>query len=400
MKLPGFISKALTLLENAGYEAVVVGGAVRDSLLGLSPHDYDISTNALPEEIKEVFRSYHTLDFGIKHGTVTVFIKNRAVEITTYRREEDYEDFRHPKKVIFEKDLRIDLSRRDFTINSLCYNNRLIDLLGGVKDLNEGLIRAIGEAKERFFEDPLRILRALRFASTLDFQIEEKTKKALFEYADLLDKVSFERINVEFSKLILGKAAAKVLREYLEIIQVFLPELRKEEVVSRCDAIHNVDSLEQKITVLFSDIDLEKTKLALKRIKYSNLQIKEIVLYLENLKLKIKPNSMQLTKLLKTIDIQNLERIVEVQAAINRNNSLSKIKDLLDNIKNKNEVYCLKDLKISGSDLLKIGFKEGVGIRLILDKVLDLVIEGRIANDKEEIERYVKENFLNKEKIS
>src|SRR5690606_29463892 len=170
---------------------------VCSSDLGKTPSDYDLSTNATPEEIKQVFANYFTIDTGIKHGTVTVMIDHKLLEITTYREEEGYIDFRRPSKVTFIKNIKSDLARRDFTINAICFNRKFLDLHNGINDLENKIIKAIGKPEERFTEDPLRILRALRFASTLDFEIEKATKNAVLKYFPLLKKVSKERINVE-----------------------------------------------------------------------------------------------------------------------------------------------------------------------------------------------------------
>jgi tRNA nucleotidyltransferase (CCA-adding enzyme) len=399
MKLPSSVTQAINLLEAVGYEAVVVGGAVRDHLLGMTPHDYDISTNALPDQIKAVFQNYHTLDIGIKHGTVTVFINHRQIEITTYRSEADYEDFRHPKKIIFEKDLPEDLKRRDFTINAICYNREIIDLVGGVADLEKRIIRAIGSPQDRFTEDPLRILRALRFAATLGFTIEEATKKALFLHADLLLRVSAERINLEFSKLLLGKEAVKVLEDYQEIIRVFIPEL-KSDLRKNLKMLPMLPSLELRLAALLLDTDYQKI---LKRLKYSNLQSKSISFYLDNLELPLEADRVSLLRLLKDNQIGDLVNLVLLQIALaaaeeRDPEDLKTVRQMLLFIEKEKSVLRLRDLAVSGRDLLALGFKQGIGIRLLLDKILDLVIEGKLANNKAEIEKYLSENYLNSSK--
>ncbi len=398
MILPKTISLILKFLENSGYEAVVVGGAVRDYLLGKTPNDYDISTNARPEEIKKVFHRYHTLDIGIKHGTVTVFINSRQVDITTYRSEKDYEDFRHPKEVVFETSLEEDLKRRDFTINAICFNRILIDHVDGIKDLNKKIIRAIGDPKERFSEDPLRILRALRFAAILDFKIEEITRKAIFEEAELLRMVSSERINLELSKLLLGQAAIRVIREYSHVFKVFIPELLSD-LDFNLNVLEKVDNLPTKLAAFLYTIPAEVASEILKRLKYSKNQIAGVVFLLENETLILKPDMKEIGKLLKNYDLNDLKMLAKFQIALSfalkkDDSNLKEVLEILNKV-DLHKCYRLKDLAVSGRDLLKLGFEEGVKIRILLDKLLDLVIEGSLENEKTELLDYLKKNFLN-----
>lgn len=395
MKLPKTVKLALQLLEEAGYEAVVVGGAVRDHLLGLTPHDYDISTNARPEEIKAVFNKFHTLDIGIKHGTVTVFINRKQIEITTYRSESDYRDYRHPEKVVFEPNLEADLQRRDFTVNAICYNRKFIDLVGGTEDLEKKLIRAIGSPQERFSEDPLRILRALRFAATLDFQIEPQTKKALFTEKEILKKVSFERINLELSKLLEGKAAVAILRDYLSIFRTFLPEL-PEKVDFNLSVFEGVSTLTERLAALLLGLDLKESEAVLRRLKYSKNQINQILFLLKNIDIKIVPDEIEIGKQIKDNELKDLIRLVNFQIAIRKAekkelNALEQALMIIEKM-DPNKCYRLKDLAVSGRDLLAMGYEEGIGIRLLLERLLDLVIEGVLKNEKEELLEYLRKN--------
>lgn len=395
MKLPKAVKLALKLLEDAGYEAVVVGGAVRDYLLGKNPNDYDISTNARPEEVKAVFHKYHTIDIGIKHGTVTVFINRRQIEITTYRSEKNYEDFRHPKEVVFELSLDADLQRRDFTVNAICFNGEIIDKVGGIDDLKAKLIRAIGNPLERFLEDPLRILRALRFAATLNFTIEPETREAIFKEKELLRKVSFERINLELSKLILGAASPKIIKEYYSVFQVFLPELPDNLDLNLC-AYQNLNEMTSRLAALLYGREIGIVEEALKRLKFSKNQIQQVLFLLTNKDKKIKADATEIGKLLKEIELTDLIRLVEFQIAIGKAErkelGLDKVLALLLKI-DPDKCYRLKDLAVSGRDLLKKGYKEGIGIRLLLDRLLDLVIEGTLKNEKEELLQYLEKNY-------
>lgn len=395
MKLPKAVKLALKLLEDAGYEAVVVGGAVRDYLLGKNPNDYDISTNARPEEVKAVFHKYHTIDIGIKHGTVTVFINRRQIEITTYRSEKKYEDFRHPKEVVFELSLDADLQRRDFTVNAICFNGEIIDKVGGIDDLKAKLIRAIGNPLERFLEDPLRILRALRFAATLNFTIEPETREAIFKEKELLRKVSFERINLELSKLILGAASPKIIKEYYSVFQVFLPELPDNLDLNLC-AYQNLNEMTSRLAALLYGREIGIVEEALKRLKFSKNQIQQVLFLLTNKDKKIKADATEIGKLLKEIELTDLIRLVEFQIAIGKAErkelGLDKVLALLLKI-DPDKCYRLKDLAVSGRDLLAKGYKEGIGIRLLLDRLLDLVIEGTLKNEKEELLQYLEKNY-------
>ena len=220
-------AKALALLLAAGYEAWIVGGCVRDALLGLPPKDYDLTTSALPEETQRVFAAYPRIETGLRHGTVTVLLEGEPLEITTYRVDGAYSDARHPDGVTFTRSLRQDAARRDFTINAMAYapGQGLQDFFGGQADLAQGTIRAVGRAETRFHEDALRILRALRFASVLDFTLEAETHQAALACAPLLAAISPERVFSELGKLLCGKAAGRVLRTYPQVLGAVVPEI-------------------------------------------------------------------------------------------------------------------------------------------------------------------------------
>ena len=215
-----------TLNQN-GYEAYLVGGCVRDALLHKETHDIDITTSAFSSEIKSCFKDYPILDTGIKHGTLTLILHKTPYEITTYRIDKNYLDHRHPASITFTRSLKEDLKRRDFTINALCWHPKsgIVDLQHGIEDLNCQLIRSIGNPDTRFNEDSLRILRALRFASVLNFTIEQATEKSMFKNKELLKSISSERINQEFSKLLTGKNAPFIMEKYADILAVFMPEI-------------------------------------------------------------------------------------------------------------------------------------------------------------------------------
>ena len=224
---PDYVRQAIDLLEQAGFEAWAVGGCVRDSLMGRTPHDWDLTTSATPPEMRQVFSGLPTLDTGIQHGTLTVLLDGQPLEITTYRIDGSYADGRHPDGVTFTPDLREDLARRDFIINAMaCHPQRgLVDAFGGQEDLRRGLIRCVGEPDRRFLEDALRILRALRFGAVLDFQLEPEAAASLLKLRQGLCQVAAERIWSELSRLLCGPRAGEMLRQFAPVFQVFLPEL-------------------------------------------------------------------------------------------------------------------------------------------------------------------------------
>ena len=205
IRLPQKVNRIITSLQNAGFEAYAVGGCVRDSILGREPGDWDITTSAMPEETKALFEK--TVDTGIEHGTVTVLLEREGFEVTTYRIDGKYEDSRHPKEVTFTRSLKEDLLRRDFTINAMAYNekNGLVDIFGGLRDLKERKIRCVGDAKARFSEDALRILRGIRFAAQLGFSIDEETKAGMEKLAPTLKNISAERIQTELVKMLISR---------------------------------------------------------------------------------------------------------------------------------------------------------------------------------------------------
>lgn len=233
MILPENISRALDMLESAGHEAWVVGGCVRDSLMGIIPHDYDITTSALPAETEQVFAGYRLIETGLKHGTVTVLADGSPIEITTYRVDGEYRDSRRPERVTFTRNIRDDVSRRDFTMNGIAYNPKqgYFDEFGGAEDIKAGVIRCIGKPEKRFREDALRILRGLRFSASLGFEIEENTARAMHDTRELLNKISAERVFSELCGLLTGRNSHRnifrVLTEFRDIAAVIIPEFRK-----------------------------------------------------------------------------------------------------------------------------------------------------------------------------
>src|SRR5690554_982807 len=388
MKLPDYVLKAINLLETNNYEVYVVGGAVRDYLLGKTPSDYDLSTNATPEEIKQVFANYFTIDTGIKHGTVTVMIDHKLLEITTYREEEGYIDFRRPSKVTFIKNIKSDLARRDFTINAICFNRKFLDLHNGINDLENKIIKAIGKPEERFTEDPLRILRALRFASTLDFEIEKATKNAVLKYFPLLKKVSKERINVELSKLLVEKNVKQILIEYKDLLEKYIFKFRLSNMhINVIDEVSN--DLVTKVSLLYLNSDIDDVTKSLKELKFPNKFIKKIVNVLKYYGYKIVNNEVEMLKVLKVVEYVTLGIILDLKNTLEKGKYQAEI-NLYQNLKAK--VLRINDLKINGRDLIKIGFKEGLIIRNTLERLLDDVING-LENERNSLIKKAKEYY-------
>ena len=248
LHLSNEIKYVLEKFKECGVEAYIVGGAVRDYLMGKSPDDFDVTTAALPHKVKEIFAEQKIIETGIKHGTVTVIVNGVSIEITTYRTDVGYSDNRHPDKVVFSGNLQDDLSRRDFTVNAICYNpvTGFTDLFGGTQDIKNKILRTVGNAETRFTEDALRILRAVRFISVLNFNPDPSTEKAVFECAELLKNVSAERIFVEFKKMLSGVARKSVCSKYFSVLQKAIPPLENCLYNENPDNLNIADKKENK----------------------------------------------------------------------------------------------------------------------------------------------------------
>lgn len=254
----------LSRLNEAGHQAYVVGGCVRDALLGREPADWDVCTSATPGEMAEVFAGCHVVETGLKHGTLTVVLSHVPYEVTTFRVEEGYTDHRHPDRVRFVTDVREDLARRDFTVNAMAYHPEtgLVDAFHGQEDLAAGVLRCVGDPATRFGEDALRILRALRFAAVYDFHIEEETARAVHALAPTLAQVAAERIRTELGKLLCGRAAARVLRDNADVIHVILPQTRAMQGFEQHTPYHRYDVWEHTLRVVEQSPQEEGVRLA------------------------------------------------------------------------------------------------------------------------------------------
>ena len=366
LKIPEKIKFVLRTLTQNGYKAYIVGGCVRDSLLGITPSDYDVTTSAKPEEILGLFDK--TVPTGLKHGTVTVIIENEPIEVTTFRTEGEYKDFRHPQNVEFVTDLREDLSRRDFTVNAMAFNETvgLVDLFGGVSDLKNKILRAVGDSDKRFSEDALRILRLFRFASQLEFTIEEKTLNSALKLQNGLKNISKERIFSELCKAVNGKNPKAILPliksgglEFLGVIKT--PEFATADNLDLRLFVFLNTSSENPIKVL------KTLKAPSRQIDFANKLLKLQSIEMEN-KEDIK-NALFLT------DFNAVNSFLQLQE------DEGKLKLLAEIIKNK-EPYLISHLAISGEDLKELGFK-GKEIGEILERLRQTVVCSPEKNRKE-----------------
>lgn len=431
MELPAEIAQALTQLNAAGYDAFVVGGSVRDSLLGKRPYDFDITTDALPEQVKACFAGERVVETGIAHGTVTVVLHGMPIEITTYRIDGSYRDNRHPDSVCFTPCLEEDLKRRDFTINALCYHPEtgIRDLFCGVADLEKKLIRCVGEARQRFEEDALRILRALRFASVLGFEIEEQTKAAIFEKKELLLRIAAERVQVELSKLLCGRDAQRILMHYRDVIAVVVPEISAMFDFAQHSRYHDLDvwahtckalgyirpDLTLRLCMLFHDIgkpacftideegaghfyghaelSAQMCQKILRRLKYDVKTIKTVTSLVEVHDGYVRMSEVNIRRWLMQIGEERLRLLLEVQEAdsyahapfcvAQRLSQIQTIRTMLEAVLEQKQCYSLKQLAVNGRDMLEIGFAAGRQVGHALDALLDAVIAGRLENDRE-----------------
>ena len=378
MYLPKDVEYIVSKLLSAGFEAFVVGGAVRDFLLGDTPGDYDITTSAEPSEIKSVFKNDKTIDTGIKHGTVSVVLNRKPYEITTYRIDGEYLDARHPESVSFTRNIAEDLARRDFTVNAMAYNERsgLVDLFSGEEDLSCRVIRAVGLAEKRFEEDALRILRALRFASKLDFEIEEKTSRAIFEKAHLLSKVAKERIYAEWVKLLSGKGAYRIINEYKEIIKLFIPDLG-DFILPEKEGFLSLD-FELRFISLFEEAGAQAFVNAADALRADN-KIKLLgKTLLENLCAELS-SEYKMKLILSKIGKENTKKLIKLRAVLGKASESEE--ELFEKIIKSGACFCLADMKASGHELAALGI---VGTRTgeILAKMLDSVMAGEIPNER------------------
>ena len=440
IELPRKVVLIIKNLQRHGYDAYAVGGCVRDSILNRKPEDWDITTSAKPEQVKRIFR--RTVDTGIEHGTGTVLIGKDGFEVTTYRVDGLYEDGRHPKEVTFTSRLEEDLKRRDFTINAMAYNDdeRLVDAFGGMRDLNYHLIRCVGDPKERFSEDALRILRAVRFSAQLAFPIEPETAEAIKSLAPNLEKISAERIQAELVKLLVSDHPERIQDACeLGITKVVLPEwddmvgVKQNTPHHKYDvAAHTVHALQNvkndkvlRLTMLFHDMGkpVMKTtdengrdhfkghaiaseqiaKTVMKRLKFDNDTIRKVTKLVAYHDYRMEPTGANVRRAMHEIGVELFPYYLAVRLADTKAQSSYERRGKLENIIQIRELYrnalrnkecvTLKDLAVTGTDLINLGIAPGKELGTLLNELLDMVIEDPAWNQKGKLCDYVKERF-------
>lgn len=381
MKLifPDYGLSCLEIIENNGFEAWFVGGAVRDALLKRELYDVDITTNAMPDDIMKIFPK--TIPTGIKHGTVTVMIDNNPIEVTTYRSDIGYKDNRHPESVKFEKNIEFDLSRRDFTINALAYHptRGFLDLFGGLSDIQTKEIVAVGDPEKRFTEDALRILRAFRFSSVLDFKIENNTLNAAYNCSERIGSLSGERILAEIKKLAIGKNPS-----------IIAPLINKGAlssfgIISAPENLNDICKVNQKFKpatfLSLCKIDLSVFKANLKP---DNSLFNDVVLLKDIYKKKVPENKTELKLLLSSIGKDNADLYFEAVKILLPKEKAKTLQDYFDEITSNSEPYLIKDLNITGKDLIELGIC-GEDIGKTLEKLKLAVISEPTQNEKKKL---------------
>ncbi len=436
IELPDKVKAIIHRLQSHGYEAYAVGGCVRDSILGRIPEDWDITTQAMPKETKALFS--HTIDTGIAHGTITVFLDGEGFEVTTYRIDGKYEDSRRPSEVTFVRNLKEDLLRRDFTINAMAYNDEigLVDIFGGLEDIRAGVIRCVGDAYARFSEDALRILRGVRFAAQLGFEIDGDTKEGMRLLAPALQKISAERIQAELMKILLS-ARPDMLREAwkLGITKEFLPEFDRameteqetphhmytvgEHILHTLSGIRSDRVL--RLVMLFHDLgkpevktvdelgaahfkghaekSREIVKKVLKRLKFDNATLHSVekLVYYHDYRMPVTKKNVR--RAINKIGEELFPLYLEVRRADVLAQSIYLREEKLADIDGAEVLYreiiasgqcvAIKDLAVTGRDLIDAGMEPGREIGQTLERLLDLVIETPGLNTKEELLKHI-----------
>ncbi len=442
IQLPDKVNKIIDILMAAGFEAYAVGGCVRDCVMGRVPNDWDITTSAKPAEVKDLF--LRTIDTGIKHGTVTIMLDKEGFEVTTYRIDGDYEDGRHPKEVTFTACLEEDLRRRDFTINAMAYNKRdgLVDIFGGMEDIRQGVIRCVGNAQERFTEDALRMLRAVRFSAQLGYQIEKCTKETIRELASNLKLISAERIQAELVKLVTSPHPDYLRTAYeTGITAQILPEFdfcmkTSQNNPHHCYSVgehilHSMQEIEAdkvlRLGMLFHDIGKPQTltideegithnkghaaegeKIArevLQRLKFDNDTIDKVIKIVRYHDQEIGLTKSGVRRAVNRVGEDIFPMLFAVQRAdvlaqsgYMREGKLQKlalIKEIYDGICLRQECLSLKDMAVTGNDLIALGMPPGRKIGELLHELLEIVLDDPERNTREELLRISEEKIRN-----
>lgn len=422
-------------LQAHGYEAFAVGGCVRNALLGLCPHDWDICTNAKPDEMRAVFADYVTHDFGLKHGTLVVMMGEEPYEVTTYRVDGVYADNRHPEQVSFTDNLTLDLSRRDFTVNAMAYNDEqgFVDPFSGREDLKNGILRCVGNPDKRFNEDSLRIMRGVRFAATYGFAVEQETAAAIHRNAALLHRIAAERIRVELTGAVCGEHVLPVFAEFRDVLATVIPELREAFDFEQKNKHHCYDVWEHilhavaaigrdpllRVTMLLHDIgkpracttdkygsrhfkghqqiSADMASVILKRMTFPNAFTADCLQLIIAHDIRFDGTQRQVKRVLQKLGEANMRRLFAVQRAdvsaqsdYHRAEKLAAVATAerqFEELVRSRACVALRDLAVNGSDLMAIGYQEGRAVGTALNRLLDAVIDGQLPNEREKLLR-------------
>ena len=428
--IPAGARQVLQTLTAAGHEAYLVGGCVRDLLRGVEPHDWDICTSALPEETESCFAGQRIIETGLKHGTVTVLMEGKPYEITTYRTEGPYSDSRRPDFVCFVSNLEEDLARRDFTMNAIAMDlqGNLRDPYGSADDIKSRLIRCVGEPDQRFQEDGLRVMRALRFAAVFGYEIEERTARAVHENRAMLDRVAAERINTELCKLLVGQNAGEVLWQYPDVFCQFWPELGPLVTLEQNNPWHcwggwehTIRALEEapadvtlRLAMLLHDIGKPAYKSTdekgidhfyghpavsaqladkmLRALKFDNKTRERVVLLVERHDVQLLPRSQVIRRWLNRLSPEAFFQLLDIKRADNMGQAPEKVRDRLaelnvirakaERILAERQCLTLKDLAVNGRDVIAAGIGPGPEVGRVLERLLDRVLSGEIPNKR------------------
>lgn len=437
LTLPSYVACALKKLNNRGFEAYVVGGCVRDTLMGRKPNDWDITTEALPQEIIEVFSEHRVIPTGLQHGTVTVLIEDMPLEITTYRIDGEYSDNRHPDNVSFTRNLREDLQRRDFTINALAYHPQvgIVDHFSGLADLDKRQIVCVGEPEKRFTEDALRIIRALRFSAQFGFPIEKMTAKAIHRLAPLLRRIAVERVQSELVKLLCSEYVRDVMLAFPDVISVILPEIAPTVGLEQVNPYHFLSVYEHtvetiaaappkpslRLTMLFHDsgkpacytrdeygidhftghpaVSAAIAEQTMTRLRFDRLTIdtvKKLILHHDD---DLSPADYPLKRLLNRMGTELALDLVEIQKAdvrgqhpdkLDRIGILDDIARRLQELIDEKACFSLKDLAVNGDDLVEVGYSADKHLGDTLSDLLEQVMSEKLPNERAFLLHYAK----------
>ncbi|HBL84848.1 MAG: hypothetical protein A2Y17_10420 [Clostridiales bacterium GWF2_38_85] len=438
--LPDAIQKALNILKNNNFEGYLVGGSVRDYLLEKSPTDFDITTNATPEQMLEVFQAYRVIETGMKHGTLTVIIDHLRLEITTYRIDGEYIKNRKPENVTFTTNLKDDTARRDFTMNSIAYNpvERFVDYFNGTDDIKNRIIRCVGDPEKRFEEDALRILRALRFSSVLGFSIDEQTENAMYNKKELLLNISAERIAAELFKLLCGDYVKDVLLKYIDILGIVIPELLPMKGLLQNNPYHKYDVWTHTVLAVETIVKEPYMKLAallhdsgkpytykedekkighfkghvevsqriaadiIQRLKLNNITKHKVLTLIKYHDTTINPDRIAIKKWFNKLSPELFADLLEMKRAdgaakggklSKRDIMLTEVNQITGQLMAENVCWSLSKLAVTGNDLIETGITEGKKIGDTLDKLLEAVIEEKVENEEAELLKFIGEKI-------